>query len=197
MTTSAGPSGTGRTEIEIHSRAEWREWLLANHATSPSIWLVFWKKDSGGPYVAYEDVVLEALCFGWIDGQARSVDAGRRSILMAPRKPRSGWAGTNKARLELLEAQGLMRPAGQAVVDAAKLDGSWTLYDDVEAGIEPPDLAAALDDDPAARAAWDARPPSFRRLWLGQLVLAKTDATRRKRISLAIAEALAHARNSP
>ena len=121
----------------------------------------------------------------------------RSSILMAPRKPRSGWAGTNKARLELLEAQGLMRPAGQAVVDAAKLDGSWTLYDDVEAGIEPPDLAAALDDDPAARAAWGARPPSFRRLWLGQLVLAKTDATRRKRISLAIAEALAHARNSP
>lgn len=178
-----------RLEVTVESRAEWREWLLAHHADHPSIWLVTWKKHSGGPYVSYEEIVLEALCFGWIDGQARGVDAERTSILLSPRQRGSGWSRINKERIERLHAEGLFHPAGLAVIGAAKADGSWTKLDDVEAGIEPPDLRAALDADAEARAAWDAKPPSFRRGWLELLVHAKTEPTRLKRIAEAIAAA--------
>ena len=96
-------------------------------------------------------MVRECLRVGWIDGQARGVDERRSAIRLTPRRPGSGWARTNKQRVAELTEAGLMLPRGRAVVDEARATGAWSLLDDVEALVEPADLAAALDAVPEAR----------------------------------------------
>ena len=88
--------------------------------------------------------------FGWIDSIARKLDDDRTMLWFSPRKPGSGWARPNKERVERLTAAGLMTPAGQRVIDAARADGSWSRLDDVENLVVPDDLAAALDSRPPA-----------------------------------------------
>ena len=136
--------------VPAEDRAAWRSWLAANHATARGAWLVTWRRGHG-PVLAYEDAVEEALCFGWVDSTAGRVDERRSKLYFAPRKPGSGWAATNKARIERLLAAGLMAPAGIAAVERAKADGSWTSLDAIEQGIVPDDLAAALRAIPAGR----------------------------------------------
>ncbi len=174
--------------IEVASRAELRDWLEQHHDDCPGIWLVTRKAGRPG-HVPYPEVVEEALCVGWVDGQARRVDDDRTSQLLTPRRPRSGWARTNKERVTRLRLAGLMRPAGEAAITRAQENGSWTLLDDVEDLVEPPDLRAALDASPEARRTWDGFPPSARRAMLSWLVSARTTPTRDKRISLMVAEA--------
>jgi uncharacterized protein YdeI (YjbR/CyaY-like superfamily) len=172
-----------REQVLVTSRAGWPAWLEAHAGSSPGVWAVTAR--AGG--VPYEDLVLEALCVGWVDSQARAVDADRSALLFTPRRPGSGWARTNKVRVEALEAAGLMRPGGRAVVETAKADGSWTLLDSVEALEEPADLTAALDATPGARTAWDAFPGSARKAMLTWLVTARRPETRERRVT-AIAE---------
>jgi uncharacterized protein YdeI (YjbR/CyaY-like superfamily) len=144
---------------------------------------VFWRKQSGRTGLTYEEAVQEALCFGWIDSKGAKLDDQRTMLWMSPRKRGSGWARTNKARIERLLADGLMAPAGLAMIEEAKRDGSWTLLDDVENLVVPDDLAAALDTHPGARDQWDALSRSVRRAALEQLVLAKRPETRAKRVA--------------
>ena len=127
--------------------ATWRAWLEANHATSKGAWLVRPRPGSGLDLIEYEDAIRQALCFGWIDGPVRSFDEQTGGLWFAPRRPSSGWAATNKARLEILEREGLMAEAGIRAVELAKANGSWTILDNAEALREPDDLAAALDAD--------------------------------------------------
>lgn len=186
----SGPEGTiGRMPgqkdaplLHVETVEEWRDWLVAHHATGTGVWLVSWKRSTGRPSVPYVAAVEEALTVGWIDATNRTLDDERTAQWFCPRKPGSGWARTNKERLVRLEAEGRMLPAGTAVVEAAKADGSWTLLDDVEALVVPPDLAAAFDAHPGAREHWDAFPPSSRRLHLVWLVDAKRPATRAARV---------------
>jgi uncharacterized protein YdeI (YjbR/CyaY-like superfamily) len=175
-----------RTEADqVHPEAvqEWRDWLAEHHAESTGVWLVSWKRHTGRPSVPYEEAVLEALGVGWIDSQAKRLDDERSALRFTPRRAGSGWARTNKARVERLLAEGRMQPAGQAAVDAAKADGSWALLDDVEALVVPADLAAELDQHPGARDHWDGFPPSARRQILLWIVQAKRPETRRARIA--------------
>ena len=130
--------------MQPESVAEWREWLAAHHTRPTGVWLVTWRAGSGGPKISYAESVEQALCFGWVDSLGRTLDDERTMLWFAPRKARSGWARTNKQRIERLTAAGLMAPAGLAVVEAAKADGSWTLLDAVEDLLVPDDLAAAL-----------------------------------------------------
>jgi uncharacterized protein YdeI (YjbR/CyaY-like superfamily) len=113
------------TEVLVESRQEWRDWLSANHATSEGIWVVTWKRATGRPRPTYEDLVEEAVCFGWIDSVVRSFDEERHGQRMTPRRKRSKWSDSNRARVERLEAAGLMTEAGRAAVERAKLDGTW------------------------------------------------------------------------
>lgn len=175
-------AGRGEIVLHVETRAELRAWLAANAATSPSIWLVTWRRPTGRPAPSYDDVVEEALCFGWIDSTARTFDDERSGLRLAPRRPGSGWARSNKARIERLEAAGLMTDAGRALVDRAKADGSWSLLDGVEDGIVPGDLAAALGARPPARDHFDAFPPGVRRGILGWIAQAKRPETRRRRV---------------
>ncbi|MGL6291123.1 MAG: YdeI/OmpD-associated family protein [Silanimonas sp.] len=169
-------------EVHPKDRRAWRAWLAKHHARTDGVWLLSWKKASGKPSMGYDAAVEEALCFGWVDSRPRAVDAERTALWFAPRKPGSGWSRPNKERVAQLEAEGKMAPAGQAKVDAARADGSWTALDEVEAGVVPDDLAAALRAHPDAEAHFAAFPRSAKRGILEWIAQAKTPATRAKRV---------------
>jgi len=97
--------------VAVGSRAELRCWLEANHAQDSAIWLVTWKKHVADRHVPWDDVVEEALCFGWVDSLPRKLDADRTMLRLSPRRPGSGWSAINKSRIEGLIARGLMAPA--------------------------------------------------------------------------------------
>ena len=168
--------------VQPDSVDEWATWLDGNHATSTGVWLVMWKKATGRQVVTYEVAVIEALRFGWVDSLARALDAERSMLWFSPRKPGSGWSRPNKERIAKLEGDGRMHPAGDAVLAAARADGSWTLLDDVEALVVPPDLEAAFARHPGARDRWDGFPRSARRAILEWIVQAKRPETRQRRI---------------
>ena len=181
---------TEAPRVEAHDRKTWRVWLEANHATAPGAWLVTWRRQTGRPTLGYEDAVEEALCFGWVDSTAGRIDAERAKLYFAPRKGRSAWAATNKARVERLIAAGLMRPAGLAVIERAKATGDWEILDSAERREVPDDLAAALASVPFAAANFAAFPPSVRKVHLTWVATARKPETRAQRIA-AIAAAAA------
>jgi uncharacterized protein YdeI (YjbR/CyaY-like superfamily) len=169
--------------VEVASRAELHDWLAAHHGQSQSIWLVTWKAHQPERHVSYDDVVDEAIAFGWIDSLPRALDADRTMRRLSPRKPGSAWSAVNKARVARLIADGRMSPAGIQVVETAKADGSWERLDRVEEGVLPLDLLAALDAAPPARAHFEAFPRSTRRAILEWINAAKSPATRLRRVA--------------
>lgn len=170
------------SKVQVESREEWRAWLEANHESAESIWLVTFKKNSGKPYVSYDDVVEEALCFGWIDSLPRRLDDERTMLLLSPRKPGSAWSKVNKERVERMMSAGKIHPAGLRKIEQSKADGSWTFLDDVEALVVPDDLAVALAEYEEARENFDAFPRSAKRGILEWIKQAKRSETRIKRI---------------
>ena len=181
MTDELAPDG--RPMAGPFDRTGWRTWLIANHTTSSGVHLVSWRRPTGKTSVGYEEAVEEALCVGWIDSVAGRLDDERSLQWFSPRRAQSGWARTNKARVERLIAAGLMLPAGLAAIDEAKRNGSWTMLDDIENLVVPDDMAAALDDRPPARTNWDAFNRSPRRAMLVWIDQAKRPETRARRIT--------------
>jgi uncharacterized protein YdeI (YjbR/CyaY-like superfamily) len=190
-TASAHPA-TWKFDLPIYhppDLAAWRAWLTANHDTARGVWVASWRKASGRDRVPYEQLVEEALCFGWIDSTVNTLDDDLGLQLMTPRKPKSGWTRLNRARFADLEADGRMTGAGRRAAEVARDNGWWTMYDAVEDMVEPDDLAEALDASPAARAAWDGFPPSARKQMLWWIVTAARPATRAGRITKVVSEA--------
>ncbi|MBC8122057.1 MAG: YdeI/OmpD-associated family protein [Gemmatimonadaceae bacterium] len=169
--------------VTICSRAEWRAWLAANYERTESIWLVTYKKRSGLPYVSYDAVVEEALCFGWIDSRPNKLDEQRTMLLLSPRRSGSPWSKINKERVARLIEGGLMTPAGLAKIERARADGSWSVLDDVEMLVVPDDLATALANDPLAQRYFEAFGPSSKKGILQWIKSAKRQETREKRIA--------------
>jgi uncharacterized protein YdeI (YjbR/CyaY-like superfamily) len=172
--------------IQPASRGEWRAWLAAHHATAPGVWLVTPTRASGRPRLEYEEIIAEALCFGWVDSTVRPLDGGRTMMYLTRRRRGSTWARANKERVARLLAQGLMEPAGVAAVEAAKADGSWTVLDPVEALEVPADLAHALEATPGAREGYEALPASAKKALLWAVLSAKRPETRVRRIAAAV-----------
>jgi uncharacterized protein YdeI (YjbR/CyaY-like superfamily) len=166
--------------VEFRDRETWRAWLESNHVTSGGVWLVMNRREARASL--YEMAVEEALCFGWVDSTAGRVDEERGKLYFAPRKPRSGWAATNKARIVRLIAEGRMAPAGLAAIDRAKANGSWELLDSVERLEVPDDLAAVLEGRPPAAANFSAWPPGVRKQALASIAQARRPETRADRI---------------
>lgn len=102
--------------IYVTSADEFRSWLIQNHQTKKEIWLVQYKKATKKPSIKYVDAVEEAICFGWIDGLEKSMDAERYALRFSPRRPKSNWTNTNKDRARRLIAEGRMTPAGRATL---------------------------------------------------------------------------------
>jgi len=178
-------------QLHVDDRASWRAWLEANHATAKGVWLVTWRPRSGHePRLDYEDAVQEALCFGWVDSTGGYIDEARGKLYFAPRKARSPWAATNKARIEHLIADGRMAPAGLAAIERAKATGSWTVLDGAERLEVPDDLAAALASRPPASDHFAAFPPSARKMMIAWVAMAQRPETRARRVA-EVAEAAA------
>lgn len=170
-------------------RAAWRVWLAEHHGTARGVWVMSWRRASGREAIPYEELVLEALCFGWIDSTVNTLDEERGLQLMTPRKAKSTWTRLNRQRIADLDAQGLVTDAGRRAVEVARANGWWTILDPVEDLIEPDDLAAALDACPPARAAWDGFPPSSRKQMLWWVISAGKAETRAARVDKIVAEA--------
>ena len=171
-----------KTVCPINGR-QWREWLLEHHATEKSVWLIYHKKKSTVPSINWSQAVDEALCFGWIDSVAKSMDGERYRQFFSPRKPTSGWSGINKEKVGRLIAEGRMAPAGFVTIDTAKRNGSWTILDDAEVGIIPADLERELRERSTARNYVSRLSLSDKRTILQWLALAKRPETRQKRIT--------------
>lgn len=170
-------------EVEPKSRKEWRQWLQKNHTQAESIWVVMAKKESGLPSITTNDLVEEALCFGWIDSVPNKLDAQRFKVLVSPRKTKSNWSKVNKDRATKMIEAGLMQPAGLAMIQLAKKSGTWNALDDISSLKLPPDLTQALGKNKKANSFFDLFPPSTKRGILEWIQNAKTEETRNKRIA--------------
>jgi uncharacterized protein YdeI (YjbR/CyaY-like superfamily) len=145
--------------IYLPDRAAWRAWLAENHATATSIWLISYGPRGALPSVPYLQAVEEALCFGWIDGIGKRMDAERTAQRFTPRRPRSHWTELNKERARRLIAAGLMTDAGRAVLPDLS----------VEAFRIPDDILAAIQADPAAWENFQRFPPLYQRIRVGYI----------------------------
>jgi len=175
--------GADDERFQPADRAAWRAWLEGNHVSTGGVWVVTFKRASGRPVIAYEDLVEEALCFGWIDSRPGKLDDERTMLRFTPRKPGSVWAHSNKERVERLVADGRMTAAGLRVIEAAKADGSWNALDDADELRMPADMAAALAGDPAAARGFETLSASAKKPILFWVTSAKRPETRARRIA--------------
>ena len=158
-------------------------WLDVGHATSPGVWLQLAKKGSGIPSVSYDEALEVALCYGWIDGQKKPLDETWWLQRFTPRRRASRWSQRNRRLAEALVAAGRKTPAGQAEIDRAQADGRWdAAYAGARTSTVPPDLAAALEQDPAAAAAFEELDGANRYAILYRLQDAKKAETRARRL---------------
>ena len=162
---------------------EWRQWLLENHRLKQSVWLVYYKKKSKMPSIYWSEAVDEALCFGWIDSTAKPIDEHTYKQFFTKRKSKSVWSKVNKQKIERLIEQGLMMEAGYESIEIAKLNGSWTILDDVEELTIPEDLEKEFDTQPILKDFYLSLSKSVRKSILHRLKMAKRPETRQKRIA--------------
>ena len=140
------------THHAFETPAQLNAWLRAHHASEAELWVRIYKKVSGQPSVTWDDCVIAALTWGWIDGQRKSLDDTAFLQRLTPRRARSGWSQKNVQHAERLIAEGLMQAPGLAQVEAARADGRWaTAYAGSATMVMPEDFLAALQQDPAAR----------------------------------------------
>ena len=169
-------------------RAAWRQWLSQNHDLEmDGVWLVYYKAHTGKSCVAYDDSVEEALCFGWVDSLIRRLDDDRFARKFTPRKPDSHWSESNRKRVEHLIAQGLMTPAGIALVETAKASGRW--LDDGRPQVSERPCQAFRDALVANREAarfFDALTMAQQRQFVLWINTAKKDETRSRRVAESI-----------
>lgn len=162
----------------------WWSWLQKEHASSPGIWMKIAKKGAPESSVQYAEALDAALCFGWIDGQKKSIDEQYWLQKFTPRAKRSIWSKVNREKVAALIEKGLMQPAGLAEVERARKDGRWdAAYDSWSAATVPDDLQAALDANARARARFADLSAQNRYAILFRTHQAKRPETRAKRIS--------------
>ena len=180
-------------ELIVADAEALRVWLLANHTTSPGVWLALTKKGGTVTTLTWQQAVDEALCAGWIDGQGRKGDQDVSWIRFTPRAARSSWSQRNVAHVARLEAEGRILPAGRAAVDAAKADGRWAAaYAPTSEAVVPDDLLAAVAAVPAAQAMLDVLTKANRFALIYRLNAVKRAETRERKIGEFVAMLARH-----
>ena len=163
-------------------------WLRKNHATSDGAWLLIAKPAADKPTITYPEAVEVALCYGWIDGQKKSIDAQYWLQRFTPRRVRSLWSKANCTKAEALIQSGRMQPSGMAEIDRARSDGRWdTAYEGSRTAIVPSDLQAALDAEPEAGAFFAELDRANRYAVLWRVTTAMRSETRSRRIKTLVA----------
>jgi len=183
------------------TRSQWRKWLEKNHSSSPGVWLIYYKKDSGKRKFDYADAVEEALCFGWIDSQPRKIDDERSALKFTPRKTKSVWSKLNKQRIENLIEQKLMTSAGLDKIELAKKNGSWDTLNSSDLHADnnsmPDELKKALSKNKKNLANFLAFSTSYRKRFLFWIDSAKTPGTKAARIEQTFLMAAANKKPGP
>ena len=164
---------------------QWRQWLDEHHDSESEVWLIFHKRRTGVPSIAYVDARDEALCFGWVDSLVKRLDDSRYAIKFTPRKASSRWSTINRKRYAALKASGRLKPSG---IERAPTERSY--------GTRPPRyqmpatlpryIQAAFKKHPAARRYFEGLAPSHRRRYIGWIETAKHEETRARRLKEAI-----------
>jgi uncharacterized protein YdeI (YjbR/CyaY-like superfamily) len=181
-------SGNEAPTIAFASQAAWEGWLAEEHARSDGIWLKFARKGSGIDSVTYPEAVESALCYGWIDGQVKRLDAEHYVQRFTPRRSRSRWSRINTEKATALIDQGRMQPAGLREVERARADGRWdAAYEPPRTATVPADLQQALDANDAASAFFATLDGTNRYAILHRVAAAKRPETRAKRIETFVA----------
>jgi uncharacterized protein YdeI (YjbR/CyaY-like superfamily) len=177
--------------------AGFNRWLKRHHATASELWVGFHKRDSGRPSITWPESVDEALCYGWIDGVRKSLDAVSYMIRFTPRRPGSNWSEINLGKARKLIREGRMQPAGRRAFDAR--DESRARQYSFEN--RPTSLPAAylrlLKADPDAWAFFQAQPAGYRRTCAWWIMSAKKEETRRRRLATLIQASARHSRVPP
>jgi len=172
----------GLPVISFASRAEWEDWLGANHAAASGVWLKIAKKGSRIETVTHPEALETALCYGWIDGQRKGLDQTFFLQKFTPRGPRSTWSRINRDKVERLIREKKMRSAGLREVKRAKADGRWaSAYEPQSTPAVPADLQSALDANPSAAAFFASLDSRNRYAILYRLQDAKRPETRARR----------------
>lgn len=125
--------------VACKTQKEWSRWLAKNNNTLNGVWLQLFKKDSVMASVTRAESLDEALCYGWIDGQSKSLDADSWLQKFTPRRAKSIWSKRNIEHIERLEKEGRMKPAGLKAVADAKEDGRWQKAYDSPSNMKVPD----------------------------------------------------------
>lgn len=162
-------------------------WLAENHTSVAALWVRFYRKGSGIPTVTYDEAVDAALCFGWIDSQAKSFDEQSYIQRFGPRKAKSPWSEINKGRVARLVHEGRMREAGHRAVEVAKANGEWErAYASPSTMTPPPEFVQALQANQEAEVFFATLSKTQQFYFLYRIVAAKRPETRAKRIREAI-----------
>jgi uncharacterized protein YdeI (YjbR/CyaY-like superfamily) len=167
--------------LRVTSRQQWRAWLSKHHTSSPGIWFVFYKAHTGVKSIPLEDMVREALCFGWIDSLVKRLDDDRYAVKVTPRKPTSKWSDINRKRWAELKAAGLLTAAG---ISAAPTSDTYARRPVIP--ILPTYIAKALKGNPGAWRFFRELAPTYRRHFVAWIHTAKRPDTRERRIREAI-----------
>jgi uncharacterized protein YdeI (YjbR/CyaY-like superfamily) len=168
---------TALITIDVRTRRQWRAWLAKNHASSPGIWLVRHKQHTGVQSMPYEDIVREALCFGWIDSLIKRLDDDRYALKVTPRQPTSKWSDVNRRRWDELKAAGLLAAPGLAAAPTANRYAPHPSIPEL-----PAYIAQALKTNLAAWQHFQALAPTYRRDFVVWIHTAKRPETRERRI---------------
>jgi uncharacterized protein YdeI (YjbR/CyaY-like superfamily) len=173
--------------LHVEDRGKWRAWLEANSKRAAEVWLLYYKKETGRPRIAYSDAVEEAICFGWIDSKIRKLDDERFAQLFTPRKPTSQWSRTNIARARRMIREGKMTAAGLKVFNPRN-----------QTPAHPRQLPALLEEQfRRQKTAWEnfqRFPPSYQRMTVGWVASAKQEATQLRRLRQLIGKSAANQR---
>ena len=162
----------------------WHSWLTDNHDKRDHAWLILYKKASGKANLSIKSAVMEAMCFGWIDGKLKSIDSERFILRYSPRKAKSPWSKINVDRAEILIRDGKMTGAGMIKIDEAKANGLWdAAYTSRVKPELPDDLKAALKTDSEAQKNFNNFANGQQFQYIFWLRSARTDITRQKRIA--------------
>ncbi len=169
--------------VFFESAAKLRTWLEAHHKNTSELWVGFLKKATGKPSVTYPEALDEALCFGWIDGVRKSIDAERYMIRFTPRKKDSYWSAVNTKRAAELKKRGRMAPAGLAAFEARDAERTRKYSFEREAAVFPPELERKFKGNKRAWMFFQTLPPGVRRVATHWVVSAARDETRQRRLA--------------
>jgi uncharacterized protein YdeI (YjbR/CyaY-like superfamily) len=174
--------------VAFPSKSAWESWLKKAHETSEGVWLKFARRGSGVDSVTHAEALEVALCYGWIDGQAKKVDDTHWLQRFTPRTTRSKWSKINREKALELIAAGEMKPAGERAIEAAQADGRWdAAYEPQSKAGVPDDLRRELERHPRARQLFESLDSQNRYAILYRLQDAKRPETRERRLAQFVA----------